>query len=249
MSNQTGSGSTIARFLAVGLLATALSLSLAACDRDKDAQARDANAAEEGLPAPEAGGSVTGTADVAAAGEGQAPILGGATEPTPVGEDLVVGEAPAEATNPETGLGVDPDGDGPLTAPPAADAGAAEPTAADAVAVVRDYYAAINARNYARAYGLWSDGGGASGQSAQQFAGGFAQTQGVSVEVGAPGREDAGAGQRYIEVPVSLAATQADGSMRRYVGTYVLHRTVVDGASAEQRSWRIRSADLREVQQ
>ena len=105
------------------------------------------------------------------------------------------------------------------------------------------------ARDYGRAHGLWSGNGSASGQSPQQFAAGFAQTKGVSVEVGAPSREDAGAGQRYLEVPVSVRATQADGSVRRYAGSYVLQRTVVDGATAEQRSWRIRSADLREVQQ
>lgn len=236
------------RLAAAGLLAAAM-LCTGCGDRDKDAQAT-AGATEAGLPAPVAGGSVTGTADVAAGGAGQAPSLGGAPQPLPPQDaDLVVGDAPVETVNPETGMGVDPDGDGPLTAPPAVDTGAAEPGPADAVTVVRDYYAAINAHDYAGAYGLWSGGGSASGQSAQQFAAGFAHTQGVSVEVGAPGREDAGAGQRYIEVPVLLTATQADGSVRRYAGTYVLHRAVVDGATPEQRSWRIRSADLREVQQ
>jgi len=31
------------------------------------------------------------------------------------------------------------------------------------------------------------------------------------------------------------------------VGAYTLRRAVVDGAGAEQRAWRIASADLREV--
>ena len=124
---------------------------------------------------------------------------------------------------------------------------AIEPAPGDEVKLVRDYYAAINARDYASAYRLWSENGAASHQTAQQFANGFADTTQVRVQVGDPGDEDAGAGQRYIEIPVTVTATHADGSQHRYIGSYVLHRTVVDGASAEQRAWRINSAKLREV--
>lgn len=224
---------------------------LAACgDRNDDAARNpDTVSAGEGLPAPAGTSGVTGTADIRPGSGDSGPQLG--SGPAEVVEappqDPFFSGLPADAVNPETGLGMDPDGDGPLTAPPAADTGAAEPTTADAVVVVRDYYSAINARNFPAAYALWSGDGRASGQTPEQFAGGFAQTQGVSVEVGAPGQQDAGAGQRYIQVPVSLSATQADGSMRRYVGTYTLHRTVVDGATPGQRNWRIRNADLREV--
>ncbi len=123
-----------------------------------------------------------------------------------------------------------------------------EPAAQEAIGLVRDYYAAINAQNYAQAFAMWSDGGRATGQSPQQFASGFARTNGVSVEVMAPGRIGAAAGSRYIEVPVALTATLADGSQRRYVGAYTLRRAVVDGATPEQRAWRIASADLRELQ-
>ena len=69
----------------------------------------------------------------------------------------------------------------------------------------------------------------------------------VSAEVGEPGRVDAAAGSRYIEIPVSITATRRDGSVHRYAGAYTLRRAVVDGASADQRAWRIASADLREV--
>lgn len=117
-----------------------------------------------------------------------------------------------------------------------------------AVTVVRDYYAAINARDYPRAYQLWANAGAASRQSLQQFATGFAATTAVSVNIGSPGMEDAGAGQRYIRIPVDLHATQADGSVQHFNGDYVLHRTVVDGATAGQHDWRIQSADLRLVQ-
>lgn len=229
-------------------IALALAVALCACGGDGDAaRQRAAQDAGEGLPTPSGAGGVTGTPDVGPGNQDQAPVLGGAPAATAADEDLVIDPALAGAANPETGVGVDPDGDGPLTAPPAPDVGAAQPTAADAVALVRDYYASINARDYAGAHRLWSDNGAASGQTTLQFAGGFEGTQGVSVEVGAPGAEDAGAGQRFIEVPVNVSTTQADGSVRRFTGRYVLHRSVADGANAEQRAWRIRSADLREA--
>ena len=113
--------------------------------------------------------------------------------------------------------------------------------------MVRDYYAAINAHDYTHAYALWSDGGRSSGQTPQQFADGFVDTTNVSVRTDAPGRIDAAAGSRYIEVPVTIDASQRDGSVRSYIGSYTLRRAVVDGASAEQRAWRIASAQLHEV--
>ena len=39
----------------------------------------------------------------------------------------------------------------------------------------------------------------------------------------------------------------ADEREQRFRGRYVLQRTVVDGASADQRAWRIGSASLGEV--
>ena len=228
-------------------------LALSACgDREDRAKQRDdASDAAEGLPAPAGSSGVTGTADIAPGGSGTAPVLG--KEPPPEADPMGANPffqqlPPLPELNPETGLAADPDGDGPLTAPPAVDTGAAEPTPADAVAVIRDYYVAIDGGNYAGAYRLWEDGGAASGQTPEQFAAGFAQTRGVVVEIGGPGRVDAGAGNRHIQVPVAVASTQADGSVRRFAGTYTLHRSVVEGVGAEQRNWRIRDADLREVQ-
>lgn len=118
----------------------------------------------------------------------------------------------------------------------------------EAVAVVRDYYAAINGGAFARAYALWADGGRASGQSPQQFADGFTETMGVSVQIGAPGAVEGAAGSRFIEIPVSLIAGQREGGERRFEGTYTLRRAMVDGATPEQRAWRITSATLRETE-
>lgn len=258
---------------ASALLATTLLCALlAACGDDarKRGDGGGDAASEEALPTPVPGGGVTGPADVAQGGI--APNLGGgAPVIAPSDPDAVVlgpdglpidGSTPAlpgDATaidpgatdpplvDPDTGLAAGPDGAGPPAAPPAVDTGAAEPTPADAVNLLRDYYAAINARNFGRAYALWSGGGRASGQTPEQFAGGYAQTQGVSATIGQPGAQDAGADQRYVQIPVALRATQADGSVRRYAGSFTLHRAVADGATPDQRAWRIRNADLREV--
>jgi len=214
------------------LLSTAFAL--AACGHIQDAT--DPAAQTDGdaaLPKPaQRGDAITGMPSQP--GPGDVP-LGGAPPATVLPPD----PTQVDLLNPETGV---------LPGDATTDTGApAEPGAAEAAAVIRDYYASIDSRSYARAYALWSDTGRASKQTPEQFAAGFANTAHVSVDVGTPGTEDAGAGQRYLQVPVAVTATQADGSVRRYDGTYTLHRTVVDGASADQRAWRIASADLREL--
>ena len=222
-------------FLASIFISAAL---LAACGGSDDAQQSAARGASgEQLPTPaDASGGVTGMPDKPG--------------PGPVG---VPSPAPTEVPLDEYGNPVLPEsapGEGPLATAdvPGADV-AGEPAPDDAVAVIRDYYAAINRGDFSKAYALWSDDGRASGQSPQQFAAGFAETTGVSVEVMPPGRVDAAAGSRFVEVPVAITATQRDGSQRKYVGAYVLRRAVADGATPEQRAWRIGSADIREVQQ
>ena len=219
-------------------------LGLPACSGKDDAAKGDDGATVNaaGLPKPEiTGGSVTGMPD--RPGPGQIGVPGPDAVP-PIASDADVLQ-PTDATSTgsvEPGLpgaaGTLPDE---LPLPPG------EPTPQDALAVVRDYYASIDAHDYAHAYGLWSDGGRSSGKTVQQFADGFADTANVSVQVDAPGRIDAAAGSRYIRVPLTITASQRDGSTRRYIGTYTLRRAVVDGATAEQRAWRITSADLSEV--
>lgn len=216
------------RWLLPGMLACAM---LGACGGDRASGGKSAggDASTDGLPAPEArGGSVTGMPDA----------LPGGT-PHPATEAPVAPDTPV--ASPDTDTATENDEAPP---PAATDDG---PGADAAVQVIRDYYGAINRREYGSAYGLWSGQGQVSGKSATQFAQGFAETGGVSVQIGQPGPVDAGAGQRYIEVPVTLVARQSDGSEKRFRGTYVLHRTVVDGATAEQRAWRIQSANLTEA--
>jgi ornithine carbamoyltransferase len=50
---------------------------------------------------------------------------------------------------------------------------------------------------------------------------------------------------RYATVPVIIDAVTRDGTKQRFTGTYTLRRAMVDGATPEQRRWRIYSARLR----
>lgn len=228
------------------VLTTAL---LCACgdDTTSDGRRTGGGVADEQLPTPAGtpGSAVTGMPDSPGPGQAGTALAGPPLADEPVALDEHGNPIPVD------GMPIDP-GTGPAMAPmPTQEPHAiadTEPSAQEAIGVVRDYYAAINARNYAQAFALWSDGGRATGQSPQQFANGFARTNGVSLEVMPPGRVDAAAGSRYIEVPVALSTTLDDGSQRKYVGMYTLRRTVVPGASPEQLGWRISSADLREVQ-
>jgi hypothetical protein len=113
-----------------------------------------------------------------------------------------------------------------------------------AVAVIDAYYAAINRRDYERAYRYWSGEGSASGQSLEQFRNGFADTAAVEIRTDAPGRIDPAAGSRYIEIPIEITAKTTDGKTQRFRGNYVLRRSVVDGATEEQQQWRIASAQI-----
>ena len=113
-----------------------------------------------------------------------------------------------------------------------------------AVEVIHDYYAAIAAHDYKRAYGLWGSSG-PPGQSMEKFAAGFADTASVRVETGTPSRIGAAAGSRYIDVPVTIVAKTTSGVEQRFTGTYTLRRAVVDGAPASERSWHLYRAELR----
>lgn len=246
---------------ALAPLLVALTLAASGCGDDASDADRTARQAEgaEALPAPgRTGGSVTG---MPGAGDPRRTLPPEETpEPPP---DTAV-DSEGNPLLPDGIAGIDPDLPGGVLPVPDAGIGAdgasspADPgtglaTAdgpgpAEAIAVVKAYYESLNARSFGGAYRLWSGDGSASGQSPQQFADSFAQVAGMTVEIMEPGRIDAAAGSRYIEVPVAVKTTRADGSVHRYAGAYTLRRAVADGAGNEQRSWRIASADLREVQ-
>jgi hypothetical protein len=115
---------------------------------------------------------------------------------------------------------------------------------AAAAAVVKRYYAALNARDYDTAWAQWGDNG-APNQSRAQFERGFSQTRSTRVTIGAMQPGDAGAGSIYQTVPVTVEATLTNGRRQRFSGTYVVRRVNgVDGASAAQLRWHIGSAQL-----
>ncbi|MEV7180720.1 DUF4352 domain-containing protein [Kitasatospora sp. NPDC093679] len=85
--------------------------------------------------------------------------------------------------------------------------------------VVEDYYAAINAHDYARA---WALGGRNLSPGYGQFVNGFAGTAADVVTVTAVNGD---------EVSVLLDALQTDGTHRHYAGTYTVRNGVIVAAS------------------
>ena len=111
--------------------------------------------------------------------------------------------------------------------------------------VIYAYYASINSGDYRSAYEMWSGKGEASKKTFDQFRAGFSDTETTAVAIGTIGGEDAAAGSRYVTIPVTIDARTKGGKKQSFTGEYVLRRSVVDGATSEQRSWRIYSASIR----
>ena len=118
----------------------------------------------------------------------------------------------------------------------------------DPVAVVRDYYAAIRAHDFLRAYRMWESSGQRNVRTFAQFEAGFDSTESVEVRTGTPGRVEGAAGSRYVTVPVEIDSRLRDGTGQKFTGTYTLRRVAVPGASAAQRRWHLYSASIRQVQ-
>ena len=242
------------RTLPAIMAALCVALMLVACgdrhraDLGNTGSNEDAGVESASLPQPQtSGGSITGMPDKpgpvqaipsipplttsnGSVGDGVAALSGNSDSPAAgagSATDKAAQDATTGSTDPSSGM---------------------ESTPQDAVAVINDYYSAINQQDFAHAWALWSDRGHASGQTPQQFADGYADTADVTVQVQAPERMDAAAGSRYIEIPVTITASRRDGSERQYTGNYTLRRSTVDGATADQRAWRITTAKLHEVQ-
>lgn len=128
------------------------------------------------------------------------------------------------------------------------DAGSTESGGKDAAAAVdaaRSYFAAIDSGDYRAAWNMWDRDGAASGMTAPAFAASYAKFADYRADIGPPGRIDSGAGQRYVTIPVTVAATLRDGDRAFLKGDVVLHRTAaIDGASSAQQRWRIYQSNL-----
>lgn len=201
----------------IALLAAVL---LGACGRKEDVPAGARVASGEALPAPAAvSGSVTGMPEPGVAQAPPAPVAGA----TPAGMDPATAEAPPLAVDIAT-------------------ASTAELPPDAAVDVLRQYFAALNARDFPAAHGVWSDAGRAGAQSLD-VAAGFHGAQGISAQLGAPGPLEGSIGSPTVALPASIEVRQADGSLRRYAGSFTL---TADGMDPAKRVWRIASAALEE---
>lgn len=88
------------------------------------------------------------------------------------------------------------------------------------VEVLQSLYNAINSKQYARAYSYWEDN--SERPLFEQFQQGYADTDTVQLTTGAVS-SNAGAGQRYFAVPVTVRAQKTDGTTQTFVGCYQLH--------------------------
>ena len=117
-----------------------------------------------------------------------------------------------------------------------------------AIDVVHEYYDAINARDYRKAYELWSGKGEASKQTFEEFRDGYVNTESVEIDTsGEPGDLEGAAGSQYVKIPLRLKAHTKDGKVQNFWGEYTLRRSMVDGATPEQREWRFYSAEFKEL--
>jgi len=164
---------------------------------------------------------------------------------TPAPDEIAPAAAgtPAPLTPPEPGT----PGGLPDDRTPVSEAPFAPDSAQGAANVVQTYYALLGAGKYRQAWALWDDGGKASGMAAEAFAASFAKYSEYHANIGAPGDVDAGAGQRYVTVPVQVYARLKQGAKPVYmIGSVTLHRVGdIDGATAAQKSWHIRSAEIK----
>ncbi|MDO5505706.1 MAG: hypothetical protein Q4F49_05360 [Pseudoxanthomonas suwonensis] len=183
----------------------------------------------EALPTPRgAAGSVTGMPE--------------AGQPGSTGIEL--GGTSSEAASAATDPSAEATGDGlpPLPDPlvggdagnsPDADGGPLGRQAA--VQLLDTYYTRLNARDVEAARGMWR------GQDSPLQ---LLPPDVISVvpRIGNPGRIDAGAGQRYVEVPVTLEQTLTDGTTRQASGVAVLQGSMVEGAEP---GWHISAIRMR----
>ncbi|MFH8569481.1 hypothetical protein [Streptomyces sp. NPDC017993] len=93
---------------------------------------------------------------------------------------------------------------------------------ADAESTVKAYFAAVNARDFRRA---WELGGKSLGGSFESFQAGFADTARDSVSI---------VDVSGNTVSVTLDALQTDGTVRQYAGSYTVSGGVITGAAIEE---------------
>jgi hypothetical protein len=81
----------------------------------------------------------------------------------------------------------------------------------------------------------------------QAFANSFERYASFKATIGTPFDADAGAGQRFVTVPVSITGMLRSGEPFRLEGPVILHK-VADGIESddpEAHRWRLRSSEMK----
>lgn len=93
----------------------------------------------------------------------------------------------------------------------------------DPVATLSSYYAAINGRDFRRAYRYWES----PPSSYEQFERGFADTERVRLLIEPPPRLEGAAGSSFAEISTVVVATTRSGNERVFAGCYTLRKSNV----------------------
>jgi hypothetical protein len=111
----------------------------------------------------------------------------------------------------------------------------------DPVSVLNDYYQAINARDYRRAYSLWET----PSQTFQQFIRGFAGTNRVRLLVDPAPQIEGAAGSSFASIGSLVISTLSNGRERVFAGCYLMRKSNVrDEEEPKKKGWRIYRASL-----
>lgn len=110
-----------------------------------------------------------------------------------------------------------------------------------AQSLVESFYNAVNRQEYSRAYTYFAEG--ATAQSFEDFAAGYAETVHVHLVTGAPD-EDAGMSSVHYKLPVAIDAEMADGSHQRFAGCYTVRFTQPSVQDPPVRPMQIEAAHL-----
>lgn len=112
------------------------------------------------------------------------------------------------------------------------------------VSLLASFYDAVNARDYARAYGYWES----PPSTLEVFARGYAETASVRLIVEPPTRVEGAAGSLYSQVPTVLVSRQRDGSQRVFAGCYTTRKSNLRPTDVpKEEVWRIFKAKMTAV--
>ena len=118
------------------------------------------------------------------------------------------------------------------------------PSHDDPTETLNSYYAAINEKNYARAYQYWE----ANSQTLEQFRRGFSDTASVRLLVDPAPQIEGAAGSSYANISTILISRRSNGIERIFAGCYVMRKSNLSREdNPSQRGWRIYRASIQAV--